>query len=460
VIGAAIDGANAILMYPFREWVFLGAFKYANPWDESWHPLPTTHDMGEVTLGIAISGGGSRSAYFATCVLDELGRHNIPGTTKTYLDEVDFVSGVSGGSLAATYYCANRHRRGFPAGHEGFFDRMREDLSANFELGITGRFFLGSFALIQFTYYDLWHILSAVWDARFFDDLTFGDLDPSGPALLVNAVCYDNGEKFVFSRVPIASREPPHIRELVGRSHKRSWTGGAKFGATMSFETIHSSIAPCPLSTAVGTSSAVPPLLGPIVLRDHGKEEDVHLGDGGIYDNHGYESLLQAMLPEVRAHPDRPVILLVIDGAGFFESSASAGALNSSAEYLERVTAIAWLRMAGYEDLAYDLAEDESIRRGRDYPLRAVVTETISLYDEEVLAAVKSPGEHDSIVKRLRSVPTRFSLNDDAREAIDVAAPALTRAALVRLEDELRERQRLLAEADRRRNGTKRQAPP
>src|SRR5204863_4300210 len=49
-------------------------------------------------VGIAISGGGSRSANYSAAVMFELQRLGL-------LEKVDAISSVSGGSLTAAYYC-------------------------------------------------------------------------------------------------------------------------------------------------------------------------------------------------------------------------------------------------------------------------------------------------------------------------------------------------------------------
>jgi predicted acylesterase/phospholipase RssA len=437
VVGSAVDKANDFLLDPVRHWVFFDAYRHANDWGGGWQTLPSTHDMGDMTLGIAISGGGSRAAYFATCVLEELGRVTIPGTRRTYLDEVDYISAVSGGSLAGAYFCANRHREGFPADHDAFFAKMRADMRKNYEIRSAERFLLGSFLLLELTYYGRSDMFAEIWDSLFLDGLTFGDLDPAGPVLIVNATSYDSGQKFVFSRAPLATREFPKLTQILGERRVTSWTGESRLGATISFETIDSNIARCPLSTAVAASSSVPGILGPVVLRDRVTRRDVHLGDGGIYDNHGYESLVEAMLPEVQAHPERPAVVLVIDAAGFFGSDGSAETPTTSSEFLDRVTAIAWLRMAGYEELALHFAQKEALRLGSDYPFRRVVTETVSLYDTTGLP-------QRAIERDVRKVATRFSLEDESADAIREVAPGLTRAALERLARDLEARKKLL----------------
>ena len=61
-----------------------------------------------VIAAVALSGGGARAAAFGLGVLEELKATRFPlgGRSTTLLDEVGLVSGVSGGSVLATYYAA------------------------------------------------------------------------------------------------------------------------------------------------------------------------------------------------------------------------------------------------------------------------------------------------------------------------------------------------------------------
>lgn len=62
---------------------------------------------GDTLVGLAFSGGGTRAAAFSFGVLKAFGETDLvgPGGRKTnLLDRVDFVSGVSGGSVTAAYF--------------------------------------------------------------------------------------------------------------------------------------------------------------------------------------------------------------------------------------------------------------------------------------------------------------------------------------------------------------------
>ena len=76
---------------------------------------------GRATIYLAFSGGGTRAAAFAYGVLEELRETEIGGDggKMSLLEEIDTISGVSGGSFPAAYY--------------GLFgDRIFEEFEARF----------------------------------------------------------------------------------------------------------------------------------------------------------------------------------------------------------------------------------------------------------------------------------------------------------------------------------------
>ena len=63
-------------------------------------------DFGETIIGLSFSDGGTRAAAFAYGTIKELAAHEARsgGIGKPLIDDVAFVSGVSGGSVAAVYF--------------------------------------------------------------------------------------------------------------------------------------------------------------------------------------------------------------------------------------------------------------------------------------------------------------------------------------------------------------------
>src|SRR5688500_6961350 len=60
----------------------------------------------DIIIGLAFSGGGTRAAAFSFGVLKGLSevRTTDRGRSVSLIDRVDFVSGVSGGSVTAAYF--------------------------------------------------------------------------------------------------------------------------------------------------------------------------------------------------------------------------------------------------------------------------------------------------------------------------------------------------------------------
>jgi hypothetical protein len=67
----------------------------------------------DVLVGVALSGGGSRAALFGAAGLAALGRLQAPGGGSV-LEQVAYLSSVSGGSVAAASYASQKPPRATP----------------------------------------------------------------------------------------------------------------------------------------------------------------------------------------------------------------------------------------------------------------------------------------------------------------------------------------------------------
>ena len=67
----------------------------------------------EVLVGVALSGGGSRAALFGAAGLEALGRLPAP-SGGSVLEQVTYLSSVSGGSVAAATYASQKPPRETP----------------------------------------------------------------------------------------------------------------------------------------------------------------------------------------------------------------------------------------------------------------------------------------------------------------------------------------------------------
>ena len=266
-----------------------------------------------LTLIVTFSGGGARAAAFGYGVLDGLRQTPVQwhGSQKMLLDELDLVSGVSGGSIIAAYYAAFG-KETFPAFEQDFLRR-------NFQDSLVGNLANpGNLHDLSSPWFGRTHLLAKRLD-ELYKGKTFGDLG-SQPRLLISATDLSLGSPFEFT-----------------------WS---------QFALICSDLATVPLSFAVASSSAVPLALSPMTLKNHngtcardlkkvspmaqndyrvrllrGNQRSylnaaerpyIHLVDGGLADNLGLRSLLDrsradgGLRSTVRSQSKTPIQKLVI----------------------------------------------------------------------------------------------------------------------------------------------------
>src|SRR4030095_4080257 len=62
----------------------------------------------DVLIGLAVSGGGSRAALFAAGAFDALRKIRVGPEQRSLLEQVSYISSVSGGSMASSYFVARK----------------------------------------------------------------------------------------------------------------------------------------------------------------------------------------------------------------------------------------------------------------------------------------------------------------------------------------------------------------
>ena len=251
-----------------------------------------------IILFLTFSGGGTRAAALSYGVLEELKKTEvvIDGKSRRLLDEVDAISGVSGGSFTAAYY--------------GLFgDRIFED----FENKFLKKNIQGALVLAVFNPFNWFKIFSGTfgrsdlsaqyYDKHVFEGKTFGDMAArKGPVIVINATDMSYGTRIAF--------------------------------AQDAFDLICSDLSEYPVARAAAASSAVPMALTPITLRNYAgtcgyklpegwertlkarsvserqfylannlsvyldseKKRYIHLVDGGVADNLGLRAILDRVM--------------------------------------------------------------------------------------------------------------------------------------------------------------------
>lgn len=464
IVGTIVDTATNVVTYPIKEYVFLGSYKYDNSWDEPYVPMPEKKDLGDVILGIAVSGGGSRSAYFMACVMEELSKIPIePGSSKTYLDELDYISSVSGGSLASAYYCLMRYHPEY-AIKEDFFKKFKETMSMDFQwrtlirYGILGRWFLDTF-----TYYDRGDLLAGIWDDLFFHDMTFEDLKLAerngSPTLLINGTNMHDGSRFVFSTLPIENyNQCQYLKEIRNASLQPQKITNYQSLKGMGFKHLNSDIRPYRISKAVIASAAVPNLLGPVTLRNYTDENQktlINIVDGGVYDNYGVETLFQVIGEILDKNPGKKAKILLIDGSGYFQKEHKTNDSYTVADYSSRPLEISWMRNKMYVEYIWQKAKSYSINGIRPY--KNVSFNLLSLYNIELPSQERAKtwnerdiwqimttpnqaleniqlgiGTNITALEKLVNIPTSFALSQKDAISIEQQAKQVVKTLLLK----------------------------
>lgn len=287
----------------------------------------------DVLVLLALSGGGSRAAYFSALSMLEMEKIklNIGGVKSDVLHEVDVISSVSGGSLAGAYYAVS-----YDPGSEcaGYLNRpwnkaeVRRLMTMDFRWRWLGRWFYPhNIARYWLTKWDRTDIMAKVFADKLFDkitgfDLTLGELNPLRPNLILNTT-----------------------------SGVEDKPMGIRFGEVFTFTTedfarICSSVDKYSVAHAVMATAAFPGVFNFVTLRNYcwkdamhesqnpvyqnfvgGSAENLglisrrylHVFDGGNADNLGLTSLKRVIWRSLKDHDTQPflpyknVIVIMVD---------------------------------------------------------------------------------------------------------------------------------------------------
>jgi NTE family protein len=185
----------------------------------------------DMVVALAFSGGGTRAAAFSYGVLQGFDDTHVQTSASNFslLDHIDFVSGVSGGSILAAYYGLKK-RAAMKDFKERFLLRnAEENLQMNLSLLTISKGLEGG--INDPTAFPKW------LDANLYNGATFKSLlFERRPTVWINASDIYNRTPFVFDR--------------------------GTFGA------LCSDLSTYPISQAVAASAAVPVIFAPVVIQN------------------------------------------------------------------------------------------------------------------------------------------------------------------------------------------------
>jgi predicted acylesterase/phospholipase RssA len=423
----------------------------------------------DVLVLLALSGGGSRAAYFSGNVMLRL-QHVFPDLD--ILQEVDVISSVSGGSLPAAYYAISRDaavrlaappppallasgklryeptartlaltdrltdqeataaraalgndpdRRQFdrlvkqqavPSNRTWDAPTVRDLMSRNYIARWIGNWFWpDNILLYWFTAYDRSDIMAQTFADNLYDvfptgrDLTFRDLNPERPTLILNAT---NGTE----KVDSADRG-----------------FGSVFTFTEEdFASIRSDLGAYPVARAVMASASFPVVFNYMTLRNFSADTAryLHTFDGGNSDNLGLTSLKRILLDERVNRPGRfrRVVLIIVDSyirsKGVDRDEPDGRCAFCYVADMNAVDAVDALLAANRANLVEDLREG-SLDTKKDcaqgnLPREVCENPRLEAQVEQVrnqLFVFHVKFEDSRLREKLEQIPTHFRITDD-----------------------------------------------
>jgi len=197
--------------------------------------METKRGSSENLVILAFSGGGTRAAAFAYGVLETLRRMEVvtnTGRIVRLLDEVDLITGVSGGSFTALAYGLY--------GEKLFDEYERRFLKRNVQGDLVARILNPrNWPALLSMGWGRSELAANLYDEILFHGATFADLDRgAGPAIAVSATELTTGSRVVF--------------------------------LPQNFDVMCADLSSFRLARAAAASSAVPVVLSPITINNYG----------------------------------------------------------------------------------------------------------------------------------------------------------------------------------------------
>jgi len=225
---------------------------------------------GETVIGLSFSGGGTRAAAFSYGAIEALAAHESRsgGIGRTLIDDVVFVSGVSGGAVPAVYFALHGAKT-IPAFRDNF---LYKDPQSSFDTSISPFSVLSVLdgGLNSKAGFQNW------LDKNLLHDATFGDLArENAPILWVNASDVINDTVFTFD--------------------------------AETFAALCSDLKGFKLSEAVSAASAVPGIFSPIVIENFAGRCDYEepAWIGRVLESPGSSLVVRNLALTLRRYQDR-----------------------------------------------------------------------------------------------------------------------------------------------------------
>lgn len=361
---------------------------------------------------MSVSGGGYRAAAMGYGVLSALRDTAIEweGAEKSLLDELDVMTGVSGGSLLV-----------------GYFMSYGQDTFNSFERNVLGLDLQSSLLARTLSPRGLWRqtsrrfgrsdILQELLNEKIFHGKTYGEVARQRPMGIINATDLEYGDRFEFSQDQ--------------------------------FDHICSNLDALPVARAVAASMTVPLVLSPITLWNYKNEcpmtmhplqlkshadysRYIHLVDGGLSDNTGIQTPLE--LISARDGPIRSAraaglsgirkrVFIVVNAQG--KSKFEEDTRPDTPTLLRQASALINVPIDRYSAASIELLKQEVVRwrtelqQATDEQLGGTIARDTDYFVIDVSLIAPPPGVDTA---RLAEIPTSLKLEAASAQALQTYA--------------------------------------
>lgn len=399
---------------------------------------------------LSFSGGGTRAAALSYGVLEELRRVtiDIEGQQRRLIDEVDLITGVSGGSFTALAYALYGEQL-FVEYEDRFLKRdvQGELMWRTFNPLNWGKLLSGNYGRSE--------LAAEYYDEILFEGATYADLiERKGPVAIANGTEMSSGARLAFYQYD--------------------------------FDLLCTDLTTFPLSRAAAASSAVPVVLSPVTLTNYGgscgyeyppwvndilsveahlrpagralehyhdmkmlqnseKLSFVHLVDGGVSDNIGMRGVLEVLeeawvssrFAEERGFNEiRRVIVIVVNAHS--ENSNNWGEEESPPGFVDQLLQSSGLPIERYSFETIELMRDRVAVMSWRRQLQVAKAQLAGASLEEAEASIAKINVHllevnfDNVPdsqrrSRLKNLPTSFVLSAEEVDELRAVAGELMR---------------------------------
>ncbi|RWR01879.1 hypothetical protein ED28_09570 [[Pantoea] beijingensis] len=418
-------------------------------------------------VGVAISGGGNRSALYASYLFELLGSIpvNVPDPHQPAVDKqesllntISYISSVSGGGFASAYFSLKGPGNYGslladppPPAMTQFFQQYHETMNFNWQRNLLSINPFSGFV----------NNLSNTIDQQITHGMTLKDLDDlqasgKSPYLIFNTTHYDTGRRFLITTIP-SSKFCLNVEGFLRNSFKATMNKSMDINA-MYYKWIYNcqrddSLTPegfdsfyttrrisvksedFSLAQAVALSGSFPVALGPVAWQiDDDKKRLLHIVDGGVTDNSGLESLLQLFIRKLLISPQRRALILDFDASLPFNATGDVFADQTNRFKVllrdpSRLSDIQSIRADSFRKDLWSVVQELSDSQNSDNVVRRISIKTMKPIDLNISQLkIDTEGCHqqlsskEQVSRAVANVPTNYHLDDCSTQFVRIAA--------------------------------------